>query len=97
MYRHIVYPAQMETQSLGYLRVRTTTQNLLPIEDVTIRIYSPSSPDRVIEEFKTNNEGLTDMISLPTPPINYSLEPSSIQPYSNFDMQISAAGFDQFM
>lgn len=94
MYRHIVYPAQMETQSLGYLRVRTTTQNLLPIEDVTIRIYSPSSPDRVIEEFKTNNEGLTDMISLPTPPINYSLEPSSIQPYSNFDMQISAAGFE---
>ena len=32
MKQPIVYPAQMDTQSFGYLRVRATTQDVLPIE-----------------------------------------------------------------
>lgn len=94
MMQHIVYPTQMETQAFGILRVRTTTQEVLPIENANIKIFSPSQPITVIEEFTTDINGLTDNILLPTPPLDYSLEPSTVQPYSNYDIQISAPGYE---
>ncbi len=90
----LIYPAQMETQSFGNLRVRTTTQDVFPIENATVRIFLPSDPDVVIEEFATNSEGLSEDIPLPAPSIDLSLEPSPVQPYSNYNMQITAPGFE---
>lgn len=89
-----LYPAQMGTQSFGRLRIRTTTQEVLPIENATIRISSPSDPGLIFEELTTDAAGLTDEISLPAPPIDYSLEPGEIQPYSNYDLQVSAPEFE---
>lgn len=94
MKHRIVYPAQMETQSLGYLRVRTMTQDVFPIENATISIMSPSDPELVLEQFNTDSTGLSEDIPLPAPPIDLSLEPSQIQPYSNYDLQIVAPGFE---
>lgn len=94
MNNHIIYPAQMDTQSFGYLRVRTTSQDVLPIDNATVRIFSPSNPETVLEEFTTDTAGLTESIPLPAPPIDLSLEPSLIQPYSNYDLQIFAPGFE---
>lgn len=94
MKHHFVYPAQMGTQSFGNLRVRTTTQDVFPIENATVRILSPTDPDVVLEEFTTDSNGLSEIIPLPAPSIDYSLEPSPVQPYSNYDMQISAPGFE---
>lgn len=94
MKHRLVYPAQMDTQSFGYLRVRTTTQDVLPIVNANIRIFSPTNPDVVLEEFITNEDGLSEVIPLTAPSIEYSLEPSPVQPYSNYDMQISAPGFE---
>ena len=94
MKKYMVYPTQMDTQSLGYLRVRTRSQEVLPIEKATVRIFSPSQPEVVLEEFKTNNIGLTDNIPLAAPPIDYSLAPSTVQPYSNYDIEISAPGYE---
>ena len=92
MNKHIIYPAQMDTQSLGRLKVRTTTQELLPIDNATVRISAPNDPMTVLEEFSTDSSGLSEEILLPAPPIDLSLEPSQIQPYSNYDLQISAPG-----
>lgn len=94
MKQHMVYPTQMETQAFGNLRVRTTTQGVLPISNALVRVFSPSQPEVVIEEFTTDSNGLTDNISLTTPPIGYSLEPSIIQPYSNYDIEVSALGYE---
>jgi hypothetical protein len=84
----------METQSFGFLRVRTTTQDVLPLDNATVRIFSPSNPEIVLEEFTTDSSGLSEAIPLPAPPIDLSLEPSTIQPYSNYDLQIIAPGFE---
>ncbi|NLL01169.1 MAG: peptidoglycan-binding protein [Clostridiales bacterium] len=94
MNKHIIYPAQMDTQSLGRLKVRTTTQELLPIDNATVRISAPNDPMTVLEEFSTDSSGLSEEILLPAPPIDLSLEPSQIQPYSNYDLQISAPGYE---
>ena len=94
MNNHIVYPAKMDTQSFGSLRVRTTTMDVLPIDNATVRIFAPNDPDTILEEFTTDSNGLTENIPLSAPPIDLSLEPSQIQPYSNYDIQISAPGYE---
>lgn len=94
MNKHIVYPSQMDTQSLGYLRVRTTTMDVLPVENARVRISAPNDPETILEEFTTDSNGLTEPIPLSAPPIELSLEPSQIQPYSNYDLQIFASGYE---
>ncbi|MDF2537780.1 MAG: hypothetical protein K0S76_801 [Herbinix sp.] len=89
-----VYPAQMGTQSTGQLRVRCTTPNLTPIPNATISVASSEQPDVVLEEMTTNELGLTEAIALPAPPIEYSEEPSTVRPYSIYDIRIRAEGYE---
>ncbi|MDF2542656.1 MAG: hypothetical protein K0S47_2374 [Herbinix sp.] len=88
-----IYPTQLEPQSFGQFRARCVTPNFEPIEGATVSISDPSNPERVIEQLTTNGSGLTEIITLPAPSIDYSLEPNSPQPYSEYDLQITAPGF----
>ncbi len=89
-----IYPAQMETQSFGRLRARITTEGLAPIPGATVSITLPSDPERVIEQLTTDVSGLTDEIELAAPPLDLSLDPSQvIQPYSEYDLQVTAPDF----
>ena len=88
-----VYPAEMGTQSLGRLRVRCTTQDMAPVENATVTITSPSDPTVTIEQITTDINGRTDEIELPAPPLDYSLDPTGSQPYSEFNVMVSSANF----
>lgn len=81
-----LYPTQMDTQSLGRLQVHCVTPNLAPIEGASIRISSPDQPTVVIEELTTDISGLTPEIELPAPSVDYSMAPSEVQPYSNYNI-----------
>lgn len=83
-----VYPADLGTQSFGRVQIRCVTPNMAPIEGATVSISSPAQPATVIEELSTDESGLTPEIELPAPPVDYSLEPSEIQPYSEYNIQI---------
>lgn len=82
-----IYPAEVGTQSFGRLQVHCVTPNLAPVEGATVRISSPAYPSVVIEELTTDVSGLTPEIELPAPPVDYSLEPSDVQPYSEYNIQ----------
>lgn len=82
-----IYPAEVGTQSFGRLQVHCVTPNLAPVEGTTVRISSPANPSVVIEELTTDVSGLTPEIELPAPPVDYSLEPSDVQPYSEYNIQ----------
>lgn len=91
----IVYPAQTGTRSLGKLQVNVSSiLGFKPIEDATVSISYTGEPDSVIEEIKTNSLGQTDVIELATPPLEYSMEPSTEQPYSEYTIKITAPGFE---
>ncbi len=92
-----VYPTQMDTQSLGRLLVRCNAPGELPIENATISISLPSNPGVVVEQFSTDNSGLSQEIILNAPPIDYSLSPSEVQPYSEYNVEITAPGFETAM
>jgi peptidoglycan hydrolase-like protein with peptidoglycan-binding domain len=89
-----VYPTQMETQSFGNLRVRCTTIGLAPIENAVVSISLPSDPSVIVEQLTTNASGLTESVQLAAPPIDYSLAPSEIQPYSDYDIRVTAPNFE---
>ncbi len=90
-----LYPAQMDTQSLGRLRVRCNAIGDVPILNATVKITSPDNPDKVIEELTTDASGLTPEVELPAPPLDYSLAPSEPQPYSLYDLTVTAKDYEE--
>lgn len=90
-----IYPTQMETQSLGRLRVRINTAGVIPVPNATISITLPSNPETVVEQLTTDASGLTEEIELAAPPLDLSLDPAAaIQPYSEYDIMVSAPNLE---
>ena len=65
-----------------------------PVEDASVQISYTGDPDSVIEEVKTDANGMIPEIQLPTPPLEYSMAPSEYQPYAEYTFRISKEGFD---
>ena len=80
----------------GTLRVNVISSiGQIPIQGATVTIFYTGEPDTVLEELTTDNSGLTETISLATPPIGLSLNPESlIQPYSEYNLLVTAPGFE---
>ncbi len=89
-----VYPTQMSTQSTGRLRVRVMGAGMTPIENATVIISDTSVGEQQLAELRTNSSGLTDTVDLPAPSLDFSQQPSDQQPYANYRISMSAAGFD---
>lgn len=88
-----VYPTQMTTQNFGRLRVHCTTSSLAPIPNATVNISSSDQPNQVISQLTTDASGLTQEVELTAPPIDYSLEPSAQQPYSDYTITINSSEY----
>lgn len=91
-----VYPAQVETQSFGGLSVDViSARDNRPISNATIDINFTGDPStQPLEEITTDDTGRTGIVELPTPPLDYSLEPSAPMPYSEYTLTIKAPGFE---
>lgn len=77
----------------GQLRVDVTDDLGRPITGAVADISYTGEPDSLIEEISTDINGQTPTISLPAPPIEYSEQPGTSQPYSEYNILISAPGF----
>lgn len=81
--------------SFGNLRVQiNSVRSGRPIEGAKIRIYETGNPDRIVEEAVTNAQGQIETLELEAPPLEYSMEPSVNQPYSEYNILIEAEGFE---
>lgn len=65
-----------------------------PIEDASVQISYTGNPDSIIEEVKTDTNGMIPEIQLPAPPLEYSMAPSEAQPYAEYTFRISKEGFE---
>ncbi|NBH84042.1 peptidoglycan-binding protein [bacterium C-53] len=73
----------------------TSTQGMIPIPNAEVTISNTGTPETPIETVETNAVGKTDILDLPTPPIEYSLEPEPpSQPYSEYNIKIEAEGYE---
>lgn len=79
----------------GQLQVNVTSEeNRRPIVDATVQISYTGEPDSTIEQIQTNSSGQTEKVDLRTPPLEYSLSPGNEQPYSEYNLNITAPGFE---
>ncbi len=65
-----------------------------PITDASVEISSTGEPDRILEVLGTDSSGQTETIELETPPLEYSMEPGLNQPYSEYNLRVTAPGFE---
>lgn len=81
----------------GYLEVDViSSANNVPVENATVTISYTGDPESTIEELRTDNSGQTERISLAAPPLEYSMEPSINQPFSEYTITVAAPGFEAF-
>ena len=91
MYLPPLKTAQTQQTDEGKLRLYVINQ---PVEDATVTISYSGEPDSVIEEVKTDASGMIPEITLPAPPLEYSMAPSEYQPYAEYTFRISREGFE---
>ena len=87
-----INPADRVDRGTLQILVNTRLQNR-PVADARVSISYTGDPERIIEELRTDSSGRTPEMELPTPPLEYSMEPGMNQPYSEYTLQITAPGF----
>lgn len=96
MFEPILKQTQVERPDIGFLRVEVTSRaNHFPISGAKITISYTGDPDSPMEQIETDSSGHTETISLPAPPIDYSLDKNSPnQPYAEYTLKVEAPGFE---
>ncbi len=90
------FPADMSTASFGGLRVSVgSIADNFPINNATIQISETiGNTTTLIDEISTTAAGQTNVIELPAPPLEYSLETGSPRPYAEYNLTVRAEGFE---
>lgn len=98
MPENILHSAQTDQTYSGKLQINvTSTLGLIPIQDATVTISYTGVPDVTIERLNTDSSGQTVEIELPAPPPEYSLTPVDQQPYSEYNIQVEAPGYEPLL
>ncbi len=88
-------PPVLDTASFGGLRFEITSSvNNYPIEGASIEISETGGSLVAIEQLTTDSNGRSSTIELSSPSVEYSLEPSAVQPYSEYTFTIRADGYE---
>ena len=81
----------------GLLDVNVTSEvNNRPIDGAQVQITRDSDPGQIIEQTTTNSIGQIPELTLPAPPVDYSMEPGANKPYEEYTITITAPGFEPF-
>ena len=85
-----------QVSEVGYLTVRVSTaRGAIPLEDAAVNVRGGNIEEsNVIYALTTNSDGLTPVVSLPTPPRVNSESPQETQPnYAVYNIDVFADGY----
>lgn len=89
-----IYAAQEGTYR-GTLQVNVTSSvGFVPIPDATVTIANSDTPEDVLEQLTTDESGQTGVVELSAPNIAYSLEPQQPRPYTDYNILVTAPGYE---
>ena len=82
-------------QGEGYLVVRVTTaRGAIPLADAQIRIRKETAEDSgILYALRSNRDGLTSKVALPTPPLSNSDSPQGGIPFSTYGVDVFKDGY----
>lgn len=88
-------PGTAETEGEGTMRIKVASSlGQLPVPGASVSIFYTAEPDTAIIQLTTDESGLTEEIELPAPPVQYSLEPSDVKPYAEYNIEVTAPGYE---
>ena len=80
----------------GYFQAFVTSSvSGRPVENASIEITYPDFSNSAIDNLTTASTGTTPVITLRTPPLQYSMTPLSNQPYSVYNVLVRARGYEE--
>lgn len=86
---------QTDQVDTGRLQINVTSAlGARPIPGAQIAIYYTGEPEKELEEVTTDSSGQTETLDLAAPPLEYSVQPSEPQPYSEYTMEVTAPGYE---
>ena len=96
----MVYVHTMETPAdaidKGKMRINVyDKQQGTPLADARISLAYTGNPERIINEITTDSEGAVNLDDLPTPPVEYSMEPGENQPFSEYTIDVNVDGYEE--
>ena len=92
---NIIHAAQNADDNVGSLKISLTSSlGQIPITGASVTISITGAPDSVVETLTTDESGPTAVVNLPAPALEYSLEPSDVRPYSEYDISVTAPGYE---
>ncbi|WP_349671436.1 peptidoglycan-binding protein [Lacrimispora sp.] len=84
-----------ETAAAGSLQVDVvSSENNHPIGDAEVSISYTGDPGSILEKVTTDSSGQSETVSLSAPPVDLSLSPGLVQPYSEYSLFITAQGYE---
>jgi hypothetical protein len=88
---------RVSASDYGGLRINVIDgATMRPVENAVVDISYTGEPDSLITEVRTDGDGATPMLQLAAPPLEYSMEPSENQPYSQYTVRIAAPGYEDY-
>ena len=83
--------------SFGYLRFAVgTADNTIPIDGANVYVYSDpddGSEGILLYTLTSDMDGITETITLPTPPLSESFSPDYPKPYSTYNVFVAKNGY----
>ena len=79
----------------GRLQVRLVEEgSRRPVAGSEVMISYEGDPESSVRRFVTNESGMTELIELPAPNLEYSTQFSEPQPYAEYTVQVRASGYE---
>lgn len=76
------------------INIRSETGEI-PIEGASIKLSYTGQPGDVLETLSSDVSGQTENVTLATPPLEYSMEPTQQnQPYAEYTIEVTAEGYE---
>lgn len=82
----------------GTLGIQVSSSvGMIPVEGARVTVSYSGQPEQTLEQLTTNESGLTENVELAAPPIELSLSPSDVRPYSEFNILVEAPGYESVL
>ncbi len=87
--------ATLESGDTGLLQVSVlSSENQRPVPNAQIEIAGTGNPDQPLGQAQTDLDGKSPRLTLSAPPLEYSQSPTDNQPYSEYNLKVSADNYE---
>ncbi|GHV00770.1 peptidoglycan-binding protein [Clostridia bacterium] len=85
----------LQNTDRGGLKIDTYAGTVArPVDNARVTVRPRGDSQKILEELVTDSSGQSPEIELAAPPVEYSMEPAEPMPYSEYDLDVTADGFE---